>query len=426
MLTLANAKSLNEIRRDISLVTLDIESLNHESKEMAIRHLKETIDLLQLGSHNKRVNQDADTEESPEKKIRLDPKNHESIINDVDEYKLTKILYGGLIPSCDLCSSTFVTVGALDTHMKANHADIKQGGENVKDIHNINTIMENPSETIENVDEMYKCDQCDVYLPKSFPFQKHEEDLNHQARIALAGMQVVGEDVSISQITNIEVEIMDPKKQPDITFTCGDCGIKYNNRKSYFEHLNIHSDKFKCMNECQQRFRSLTKLKTHDCKKVTERLKVKESIESGKDTFNCVECGKKYTNKNSYSIHLNVHTDKFKCEGKCQQRFASGFKLNKHDCQKILQNLSVNDCNMSVKSGYIDSGSIQAHDTIELLLEDNVEIEKNTIIDTDGDHEEEDDLEMFSCEVCDKYFVSMESLENHTSQQCRRREKTRG
>ena len=259
---------------------------------------------------------------------------------------------------------------------------------------------------------MYKCDQCDVYFPKSFPFQRHEKDLNHQARIALAGMnvQVVGEDVSTSQRSNIEIiELTDPKKQPDITFTCGDCGIKYNIRKSYLEHLNVHSDKFKCMNECQQRFRSSIKLKSHDCKKVIERLKVKESIESGKDTFDCQECGKKYTNKNSYSIHLNVHTDKFKCKGKCEQRFASGFKLKKHDCQRIMQNISVNDCH---ESGSIDSGSIQAtlpqHNTLELLVEDNVE-----------DHGEEDDLEMFSCEVCGKYFVSTEGLENHKSQQCR-------
>ena len=428
MSTLSNAKSLNEIRRDIALVTLDIESLNHESKEMAIRHLKETIDLLQFGSYNKRVNQDAGPKESPEKKVKLYPNNHESIINNDEEYKLTKSLYGGMIPSCDLCFSPFVTVGALDTHMKANHADNKQGGENVKDIHNISTIMENPSETIENDDdEMYKCDQCDVYLPKSFSFQRHQEDLNYQARIALAGMnvQVVGEDVSTSQRSNIEIiELTDPKKQPDITFTCGDCGIKYNIRKSYLEHLNVHSDKFKCMNECQQRFRSSIKLKSHDCKKVIERLKVKESIESGKDTFDCQECGKKYTNKNSYSIHLNVHTDKFKCEGKCEQRFASGFKLKKHDCQRIMQNISVNVCNVNVESGSTDSGSIQKarlpppDDNLELLLDNNTE--KKTIIDTDGDHEEEDDLEMFSCEVCDKYFVSTESLDNHKSHQCKK------
>ena len=70
MLSLSNAKSLNDIWRDIPLVTLDIESLNHEEKEMAILHHKETIDLLPLqqGSLNKRVKQD------PEKKINLDSK----------------------------------------------------------------------------------------------------------------------------------------------------------------------------------------------------------------------------------------------------------------------------------------------------------------------------------------------------------------
>ena len=39
-------KSLNEIKRDIALVTLDIECLDPASKHSAILHLKETIDLL--------------------------------------------------------------------------------------------------------------------------------------------------------------------------------------------------------------------------------------------------------------------------------------------------------------------------------------------------------------------------------------------
>ena len=112
--------SLNEIKRDIALVTLNIENLGDANKEMAILHLKETIDLLQMSSQNKRVKlqEDYDAKESPEKKIKLPL--------DEEEYSLTKSLYRGKVPSCDLCSSTFVTVGALDNHMKSNHGDIKQ------------------------------------------------------------------------------------------------------------------------------------------------------------------------------------------------------------------------------------------------------------------------------------------------------------
>ena len=50
----------------------------------------------------------------------------------------------------------------------------------------------------------------------------------------------------------------------------------------------------------------------------------------------------------------------------------------------------------------------------------NSDIGKETIEDTDGDEEGDiDDFEMLNCEVCFKYFVSLESLENHKSV-CRR------
>ena len=42
-------KSLNDIKRDISLLTMDIESLDPGSKLSAISHLEETIDLLKTG-----------------------------------------------------------------------------------------------------------------------------------------------------------------------------------------------------------------------------------------------------------------------------------------------------------------------------------------------------------------------------------------
>ena len=43
-------KSLSEIKRDVALVTLDIEGLDPDTKHLAILHLEETIDLLMLGS----------------------------------------------------------------------------------------------------------------------------------------------------------------------------------------------------------------------------------------------------------------------------------------------------------------------------------------------------------------------------------------
>ena len=76
-------KSLFEIKRDVALITLDIENLDPGKKRAAIIHLKETIDLLQLGA-NKRFKEDSEAKDSPEKKIKLDPENHDPEDSDKD------------------------------------------------------------------------------------------------------------------------------------------------------------------------------------------------------------------------------------------------------------------------------------------------------------------------------------------------------
>ena len=51
-------KSLNDIKRDIALLTLDIESLDPDSKHSAITHLEETIDLLKFEAE---IDEEVDT-----------------------------------------------------------------------------------------------------------------------------------------------------------------------------------------------------------------------------------------------------------------------------------------------------------------------------------------------------------------------------
>ena len=127
------AKSLNEIKRDIALVTLDIECLDPASKHSAILHLKETIDLLQLGSVEQSKKIKVDVKEEPNQ----DDKILNSYNETFDNYPVpaqqtnsfTTSLYRGIIPTCEFCFATFPTVGALDDHMKKCQAVIKQ--ENV-------------------------------------------------------------------------------------------------------------------------------------------------------------------------------------------------------------------------------------------------------------------------------------------------------
>ena len=485
-------KSLNEIKRDIALVTLDIESLGHEKKEMAILHLKETIDLLQLGSHNKRVKQDPNTEESPEKKIKLDPEiiaeedsskdwlfNEDTFENmnvaknpvGDEEYNLTKSLYRGMIPSCDICASTFVTVGALDTHMKANHADIKleesfkdASNEHVENIEEMSLFENTPNENEASISikteqdnsfivemddkgfyncqqpecdsrytnrnslknhlnihtDKFKCSGCQQPFMSNFFLKAHnknpancekilsirtnlrqkkasetqnlfKEEVNDYAPVNAAYdasnenpynllEEVIEKEISehLTDVGEDSPNLLTEKRETatNPVITCEDCGREYTKRDSYMIHRNVHTDRFKCQDECQQRFQNAAGLKKHNCKTVRGRVPPKNqnfslgssfqpkdesvtSLNSGSsfcddtdseksqkgnsdEKFQCGECGKEYTNRNSYMIHYNIHTDKFKCEAECQQRFSSGFKLRKHDCQSVLSGLSSN------------------------------------------------------------------------------------
>jgi len=46
---------------------------------------------------------------------------------------------------------------------------------------------------------------------------------------------------------------------------------------------------------------------------------------------------KPFTSRVSYANHKNVHTDKFKCQEKCQLGFESTYTLKKHDCERSLR-----------------------------------------------------------------------------------------
>ena len=87
-------KSLDDIKRDIALLTLDIECLDPDSKHSAIAHLEETIDLLKLGAEHdlaSLANQDL-SEEKPQTKVDDEPSkdenswmfNDDTFIDDID------------------------------------------------------------------------------------------------------------------------------------------------------------------------------------------------------------------------------------------------------------------------------------------------------------------------------------------------------
>ena len=75
-------KSLNDIMRDISLLTLDIKCLDLSSKHAAIAHLEETIDLLKIGIEHDLANNETvpvQEKEYHENKSSIDQRHNEEM-----------------------------------------------------------------------------------------------------------------------------------------------------------------------------------------------------------------------------------------------------------------------------------------------------------------------------------------------------------
>ena len=71
------SKSLNDIKNDISILTLNIEILSHDDKIAALNTLRDTIGILNLGN-NKSSELENDDAQSSAKKIKLE--NNRSLI----------------------------------------------------------------------------------------------------------------------------------------------------------------------------------------------------------------------------------------------------------------------------------------------------------------------------------------------------------
>ena len=138
-------KNLDEIKNDIVGLTLDIEGLDNSAKSAAIYHLQETIDLLKLGSGLEMQMAAIAGNQEPPKKIKLEEEktgevsnewliNTETFLdnsgnnnikddppNDVNVASIPELLYNGMTPTCEICGSSFPSVGSLDDHMKKCH-----------------------------------------------------------------------------------------------------------------------------------------------------------------------------------------------------------------------------------------------------------------------------------------------------------------
>ena len=133
-------KSLEEIKTDIDILSLDIENLDDVSKVQIVQHLEETLNILKLGSSldfgnpskkikmetSEKVDNGTQTDIQGEMLLKEEyvEEKHVPIID--EDY--VKELYNGIIPTCHECEAQFPSIGALDKHSKihnTNSASVK-------------------------------------------------------------------------------------------------------------------------------------------------------------------------------------------------------------------------------------------------------------------------------------------------------------
>ena len=174
------SKTLNVIKRNIALLTLDIECLDPASKYSAIVHLEETIVVLKIGAEHDLetlANQNL-TEEKQETKDKwminndtfVDESNNETFpVHEREDHHEDEN---------NTCQELFEKV----LHQIPNN-EVKQEPVNQEPV----VISLNPGTyhgQIASENDILKCEPCNVYLPRSYTMKRHAEDPHHLARVS--------------------------------------------------------------------------------------------------------------------------------------------------------------------------------------------------------------------------------------------------
>ena len=343
------SKTLNVIKRDIALLTLDIECLDPASKYTAIVHLEEAINLLKIGAEHDLAASAIHnlSEEKQETKLKddwmfnndtfIDESNNETFPVQEKEHRENENTTGQ-----ELLEEKVLN--------QIPNNEVKPEPVNQEPV----VISWNPDAyygQVANENNMLKCDLCNVYLPRSYTLKRHEEEPQHLARVSTVQTAKHVEEKSPEK--NLKVS-----KSKTSAHICNICQKQYRGRKDLLQHKNMHTERYKCQ-KCKEPFSRRSRLERHNrnpenclkiakirssisvpsANKITIKYRIKKETttsneesfqdELGMNFYQCPECPNQYNKKNSLMVHRVMHTGKYKCQ-KCKETFQSRSKLEKH------------------------------------------------------------------------------------------------
>ena len=443
-------KTIEEIRSDLVNLTNDIKGMDSEGKMAAIKHMKETISLLKLGTNLETY--DTEFKEELQEYVEYDVESNSALVK------------------TDLKDETPGYVNGL------SQAGVKE---------DYIELLANDSKRellLDTTDESYG---NDTLVEEASDNTKAEASSNQKPDIDISN-EVVN-DLSTFNQSNVKI------------YECSECPKKFRNRGTFWRHKNIHTDRYKC-SSCHHRFETSLNLQKHECQRIIKIRKAKaeqvvlqqqshdgdeckENVDKvitsitadenicdklleetsiiqtvrGKTTdsknksdeinvlttdgmFKCKECPKKFSKQTTLKTHTVIHTDRYKCSN-CQQRFYTNENLQNHDCQRVIKRRKVkvgveiseptiqhdldqqneekvvnifpsssdefyNAHGSSLKSDFSDIKEFTESDKIRTddskNIETMIEVENNKL-----------SIDPFGCDECPKRYTTENSLKSH-------------
>ena len=365
----------------LDLLTLAIDRLEDSAKVKVVQHMQESLDLLKLGSSHlfgETPSSRASVTQAKKRKLDIEcetsearPKVKEEMIQPDDELLLTennsdgmetetvqeyrqieesvidqasidqkeeavKEKYVGLIPTCTDCDAKFMSLGALDKHMKTHEnvrpmdedwmvdgwigedAQAKNTDDNMESkveptIETTGFEESNHADTLKceecgrtyanrkslsrhrqthKTTEKFHCDICDTYYTTSEGLRKHEKRHERQSR------------EKEQKVLNAEKEKAELMQFIKIGGSyCDVCDLKYTTSEGLKKHEKTQSHKQKVLNaNIQVNTNSNNAPDKNEVNNVVE-----DTNDDNIELDQCAKCQKYFPDNNSLKEHMSTH-----------------------------------------------------------------------------------------------------------------------
>ena len=276
---MANMKPLEQIKLEIDILSLDIDSMgNNEEKETAVQHLEEHLKQLKSQSSGspgtsrpvKRLKLEAvgQSQEGKEQET-LPSTSGENVNNPVSG------LYNGLVPTCTQCGESFKSLALLDSHMKKVHPGVSKSG-----------YQPGPTEDVN-----FMCNQCDFVTKRKDNFKNHISIHTGEFRCETCQINLAGRSaLEKHRLTRAHEERKRAKPGPCMTLSCKKCDFSTGS----VEELLSHSTR---------------------CRRAS---------------LPCELCDFRAETESELSLHLTSHSNELRCEI-CDVNFSKEGNLKRHN-----------------------------------------------------------------------------------------------